>query len=47
MNSGAHENSGLSAVDAVSREFSGACYIRASNRGSYVDAGLFPFCRAL
>lgn len=48
MNSGAHENSGLNAVDAVSREFSGgACYIHASNRGSYADAGLFSSCRAL
>jgi hypothetical protein len=47
MNSEVHENNGLNTADAASREFSEACYILWSNRGSYVDARLFPSYRAL
>ena len=47
MNREVQENSGLNLVDAPSREFPEACYIRATHRGLYVDAWLFPRCHTL
>jgi len=47
MNFEVQENGGLNSADAANREFPKACYIRATSRGSYVDAGLFPSCRTL
>jgi hypothetical protein len=47
MNCEVQENGGLNAADAVRGEFPEACYIHATSRGSYVDAGLFPPFRAL
>jgi hypothetical protein len=47
MNREVQENSGLSLVDPRSREFPETCYIRATHRGLYVDARLFPSCHTL
>jgi hypothetical protein len=47
MNCEVQENGGLDAADAANLEFPKACYIRATSRGSYVDAGLFPPSRTL
>jgi hypothetical protein len=47
MNREAQENSGLNSVTAARREFPEPCYIRATQRGLYADARLFPSCRPL
>ena len=47
MNCVVQENNRLNTADAASREFPEACYIRANNRGSYVDAWMFPSCHTL
>jgi hypothetical protein len=47
MNREVQENSGFSPVNRASREFPEACYIRATQRGLYADAWLFPSCRTL
>jgi hypothetical protein len=45
MNRNVQENSGLNPVTVADREFPEPCYIRATQRGSYADAWLFPSCR--
>ena len=47
MNREVEENSGLNRVHEPSREFPEACYIRATQRGLYADAWLFPSCHTL
>ncbi len=47
MNNEVLANSGLNPVDGPSGVFRRPCYIRAMQRGLYVDAWLLPSCPAL